>query len=66
MDMSLPVFRGTGLTQFLWQQLEHSLDALHLSSFGLMDTTLEEVFLKVSEEDQSLENSEAGKSTQGR
>lgn len=43
------------------QQLEHSLDALHLSSFGLMDTTLEEVFLKVSEEDQSLENSEAGK-----
>lgn len=48
------------------QQLEHSLDALHLSSFGLMDTTLEEVFLKVSEEDQSLENSEAGKSTQGR
>lgn len=25
-----------------------------------MDTTLEEVFLKVSEEDQSLENSEAG------
>lgn len=46
------------------QQLEHSLDALHLSSFGLMDTTLEEVFLKVSEEDQSLENSEAGKSSQ--
>nr|XP_008543009.1 PREDICTED: ATP-binding cassette sub-family A member 2 [Equus przewalskii] len=41
------------------QHLEHSLDALHLSSFGLMDTTLEEVFLKVSEEDQSLENSEA-------
>lgn len=27
-----------------------------------MDTTLEEVFLKVSEEDQSLENSEAGES----
>lgn len=25
-----------------------------------MDTTLEEVFLKVSEEDQSLENSDAG------
>lgn len=42
------------------QHLERSLDALHLSSFGLMDTTLEEVFLKVSEEDQSLENSEAG------
>lgn len=36
------------------------MDALHLSSFGLMDTTLEEVFLKVSEEDQSLESSEAG------
>lgn len=47
------------------QQLEHSLAALHLSSFGLMDTTLEEVFLKVSEEDQSLENSEAGKRAQG-
>ena len=30
-----------------------------------MDTTLEEVFLKVSEEDQSLENSEAGKNAQG-
>lgn len=44
----------------LSQHLECNLDALHLSSFGLMDTTLEEVFLKVSEEDQSLENSEAG------
>ncbi|XP_004848856.1 ATP-binding cassette sub-family A member 2 isoform X3 [Heterocephalus glaber] len=43
----------------LFQHLEHSLDTLCLSSFGLMDTTLEEVFLKVSEEDQSLENSEA-------
>lgn len=29
-----------------------------------MDTTLEEVFLKVSEEDQSLENSEAGERSQ--
>lgn len=49
------------LTQHrLSQHLECSLDSLHLSSFGLMDTTLEEVFLKVSEEDQSLENSEAG------
>uniref|UniRef100_A0A8C8U826 ATP-binding cassette sub-family A member 2-like n=1 Tax=Peromyscus maniculatus bairdii TaxID=230844 RepID=A0A8C8U826_PERMB len=48
-----------GAFERLFQQLEHSLDALHLSSFGLMDTTLEEVFLKVSEEDQSLENSEA-------
>ncbi|XP_010845329.1 PREDICTED: ATP-binding cassette sub-family A member 2-like, partial [Bison bison bison] len=49
-----------GAFERLFQHLEHSLDALHLSSFGLMDTTLEEVFLKVSEEDQSLENSEAG------
>uniref|UniRef100_A0A9L0RWX1 ATP-binding cassette sub-family A member 2 n=1 Tax=Equus caballus TaxID=9796 RepID=A0A9L0RWX1_HORSE len=48
-----------GSFERLFQHLEHSLDALHLSSFGLMDTTLEEVFLKVSEEDQSLENSEA-------
>ena len=30
-----------------------------------MDTTLEEVFLKVSEEDQSLENSEAGENSSG-
>lgn len=40
--------------------LELSLDSLALTSFGVMDTTLEEVFLKVSEEDQSLENSDAG------
>ncbi|XP_010767953.1 ATP-binding cassette sub-family A member 2-like, partial [Notothenia coriiceps] len=39
--------------------LEQSLDSLALTSFGVMDTTLEEVFLKVSEEDQSLENSDA-------
>lgn len=52
---------AAGLTPHrLSQHLECSLDSLHLSSFGLMDTTLEEVFLKVSEEDQSLENSEAG------
>ncbi len=43
------------------QALEQSLDCLALTSFGVMDTTLEEVFLKVSEEDQSLENSDAGK-----
>lgn len=43
------------------QALEQSLDSLALTSFGVMDTTLEEVFLKVSEEDQSLENSDAGK-----
>ncbi|CAD7667769.1 unnamed protein product [Nyctereutes procyonoides] len=48
-----------GAFERLFQHLEQSLDTLHLSSFGLMDTTLEEVFLKVSEEDQSLENSEA-------
>lgn len=36
------------------------MDSLALTSFGVMDTTLEEVFLKVSEEDQSLENSDAG------
>ncbi|KAF3851641.1 hypothetical protein F7725_013413 [Dissostichus mawsoni] len=33
------------------------------SPASVMDTTLEEVFLKVSEEDQSLENSDAGEST---
>lgn len=37
------------------------MDSLALTSFGVMDTTLEEVFLKVSEEDLSLENSDAGK-----
>lgn len=42
------------------QALEQSLDSLALTSFGVMDTTLEEVFLKVSEEDQSQENSDAG------
>lgn len=42
------------------QALEQSLDRLALTSFGVMDTTLEEVFLKVSEEDLSLENSDAG------
>lgn len=30
-----------------------------------MDTTLEEVFLKVSEEDQSLENSDVGMGSGG-
>ncbi|XP_042333673.1 ATP-binding cassette sub-family A member 2 isoform X2 [Sceloporus undulatus] len=47
-----------GCFERLFQHLEHSLDDLELTSFGLMDTTLEEVFLKVSEEDQSLENSD--------
>uniref|UniRef100_A0ABM5F6R9 ATP-binding cassette sub-family A member 2 isoform X2 n=1 Tax=Pogona vitticeps TaxID=103695 RepID=A0ABM5F6R9_9SAUR len=48
-----------GCFERLFQHLEHSLATLDLTSFGLMDTTLEEVFLKVSEEDQSLENSDA-------
>nr|XP_056716199.1 ATP-binding cassette sub-family A member 2 [Euleptes europaea] len=47
-----------GCFERLFQHLEHNLDDLDLTSFGLMDTTLEEVFLKVSEEDQSLENSD--------
>ncbi|KAM7392169.1 hypothetical protein PAMP_022799 [Pampus punctatissimus] len=49
-----------GCFERLFQALEQSLDSLALTSFGVMDTTLEEVFLKVSEEDQSLENSDAG------
>ncbi|XP_068460547.1 ATP-binding cassette sub-family A member 2 isoform X2 [Clinocottus analis] len=48
-----------GCFERLFQALEQSLDRLALTSFGVMDTTLEEVFLKVSEEDQSLENSDA-------
>ena len=47
------------------QHLEQSLEELDLTSFGLMDTTLEEVFLKVSEEDQSLENSDVGTGSGG-
>uniref|UniRef100_A0A671VTW9 ATP-binding cassette sub-family A member 2 n=1 Tax=Sparus aurata TaxID=8175 RepID=A0A671VTW9_SPAAU len=49
-----------GCFERLFQALEQSLDSLALTSFGVMDTTLEEVFLKVSEEDLSLENSDAG------
>uniref|UniRef100_A0A8C9NAR9 ATP-binding cassette sub-family A member 2 n=1 Tax=Serinus canaria TaxID=9135 RepID=A0A8C9NAR9_SERCA len=49
-----------GCFERLFQHLEQSLEELDLTSFGLMDTTLEEVFLKVSEEDQSLENSDVG------
>ncbi|XP_072287523.1 ATP-binding cassette sub-family A member 2 isoform X4 [Pyxicephalus adspersus] len=48
-----------GCFERLFRHLEQSLDELDLTSFGLMDTTLEDVFLKVSEEDQSLENSDA-------
>uniref|UniRef100_A0AAR2JQR8 ATP-binding cassette sub-family A member 2 n=1 Tax=Pygocentrus nattereri TaxID=42514 RepID=A0AAR2JQR8_PYGNA len=49
-----------GCFERLFQALEQSLDSLALTSFGVMDTTLEEVFLKVSEEDLSVENSDAG------
>ncbi|XP_063792321.1 ATP-binding cassette sub-family A member 2 [Pseudophryne corroboree] len=48
-----------GCFERLFQHLEQNLSDLDLTSFGLMDTTLEEVFLKVSEEDHSLENSDA-------
>uniref|UniRef100_A0A8C1W4H8 ATP-binding cassette sub-family A member 2 n=1 Tax=Cyprinus carpio TaxID=7962 RepID=A0A8C1W4H8_CYPCA len=48
-----------GCFERLFQALEQSLDSLALTSFGVMDTTLEEVFLKVSEEDLSQENSDA-------
>ncbi|XP_068617160.1 ATP-binding cassette sub-family A member 2 [Brachionichthys hirsutus] len=48
-----------GCFERLFQALERNLDNLALTSFGVMDTTLEEVFLKVSEEDPSLENSDA-------
>uniref|UniRef100_A0A3P9P3H1 ATP-binding cassette sub-family A member 2 n=1 Tax=Poecilia reticulata TaxID=8081 RepID=A0A3P9P3H1_POERE len=48
-----------GSFERLFQALEQSLADLALTSFGVMDTTLEEVFLKVSEEDQSLDNSDA-------
>ncbi|KAJ7993627.1 hypothetical protein DPEC_G00256600 [Dallia pectoralis] len=48
-----------GCFERLFQALEQNLEILALTSFGVMDTTLEEVFLKVSEEDQSLENSDA-------
>ncbi|GCC24766.1 hypothetical protein chiPu_0003168 [Chiloscyllium punctatum] len=47
-----------GCFERLFQALDLNLEELNLTSFGLMDTTLEEVFLKVSEEDQSLENSD--------
>ncbi|CAI9718098.1 ATP-binding cassette sub-family A member 2-like isoform X2 [Octopus vulgaris] len=38
-----------GNAERLFQALESSLDTLEISSFGVMDTTLEEVFLKVTE-----------------
>ena len=33
----------------LFDALDANLDQLHVSSYGVMDTTLEEVFLKVTE-----------------
>uniref|UniRef100_A0A3B5LII2 Uncharacterized protein n=1 Tax=Xiphophorus couchianus TaxID=32473 RepID=A0A3B5LII2_9TELE len=48
-----------GCFERLFQALEQSLTGLALTSFGVMDTTLEEVFLKVCEVDQSLDNSDA-------
>uniref|UniRef100_A0A3B4U468 ATP-binding cassette sub-family A member 2 n=1 Tax=Seriola dumerili TaxID=41447 RepID=A0A3B4U468_SERDU len=53
-----------GCFERLFQALEQSLDSLALTSFGVMDTTLEEVFLKVSDEDQSLENSDTAPSVE--
>lgn len=47
-----------GVFECFFQYLECSLDVLYFSSFGLMDIILEEVFFKVLEEDQLLENSE--------
>ncbi|GAB1604923.1 ATP-binding cassette sub-family A member 2-like, partial [Argonauta hians] len=38
-----------GNAERLFQALESSLNSLKISSFGVMDTTLEEVFLKVTE-----------------
>lgn len=38
-----------GNAELLFQALDSSLNRLHISSFGVMDTTLEEVFLKVTE-----------------
>lgn len=38
-----------GNAEHLFQALESFLNSLHISSFGVMDTTLEEVFLKVTE-----------------
>uniref|UniRef100_A0A3B3UN84 Uncharacterized protein n=1 Tax=Poecilia latipinna TaxID=48699 RepID=A0A3B3UN84_9TELE len=52
-----------GCFERLFQALEQNLAGLALTSFGVMDTTLEEVFLKVSEEDQSLDNSDAAPET---
>ncbi|CAG5917952.1 unnamed protein product [Menidia menidia] len=55
-----------GCFERLFQALEQNLTSLALTSFGVMDTTLEEVFLKVSEEDHSIENSDAdGKGSPG-
>lgn len=39
-----------GRFQDLFEELDKSLDKLHIGSYGVSDTTLEEVFLKVAEE----------------
>lgn len=39
-----------GRFQDLFEELDKSLDNLHIGSYGVSDTTLEEVFLKVAEE----------------
>lgn len=33
----------------LFQELDRSLDQLHVTTYGIMDTNLEEVFLTVAE-----------------
>ncbi|KAL9951119.1 hypothetical protein ACROYT_G043723 [Oculina patagonica] len=39
-----------GRFQDMFEELDKSLDKLHIGSYGVSDTTLEEVFLKVAEE----------------
>ncbi|PFX16944.1 ATP-binding cassette sub-family A member 1 [Stylophora pistillata] len=41
---------GEGRFQDLFEELDKNLDQLHIGSYGVSDTTLEEVFLKVAEE----------------
>ncbi|XP_027045418.1 ATP-binding cassette sub-family A member 1-like isoform X2 [Pocillopora damicornis] len=41
---------GEGRFQDLFEELDRNLDKLHIGSYGVSDTTLEEVFLKVAEE----------------
>ncbi|KAK3087439.1 hypothetical protein FSP39_005943 [Pinctada imbricata] len=46
----------------LFSQLDSKMDQLHLTSYGVMDTTLEEVFLKVTEAGLAEEEAEDNKS----